>query len=578
MDSISRYRRNTIGIISLLFVSIIFLAFADFRHDVHINFSTQSGYFDDAFELRIYGGAGNLIYYTLDGSEPDMEDYLYDGKNPIFITDATDHENIYSARTDTSTAFLNELVDAYSEGNPYYTVPEYPVDKCNIVRASVFDDAGNCLDSITGIYFVGFRNKVGYEGIYMASIVTDPCNLFDYEKGIYTTGATFDDYKETAFYSDEEKRQKYWWWWDSNYSNRGSDWEREAVVTVFDDEGKVVLSEKCGIRIQGGGSRGKLPKSIGCYAREIYGGDNEFQSDLFCSGMYPHKFVFFSGGDDTAFKLKDYMVNVMEQDLRFATMDFIPCAVFLDGEYWGIHYITENYNADYINDHYKVEKDNVIMAKNGELSEGYEEDEALFWEMRDFISNNDMTVEENYKKACELIDIDSYIDYYAAQVYIARHNDWPGGNWAAWRTREPDGSAYGDCKWRWMLFDVNSGGLTVGHVDADTLSEVIMKDEQFYSLYLNEEFRVKFARRILEIGREVFSKENCNDFLDRFEREMKEPLSISNQRFYNDTRLEEFNQYVEGIRGFFMGRYDAVWNALVKNMGEGWLDQNGIQK
>ena len=31
-----------------------------------------------------------------------------------------------------------------------------------------------------------------------------------------------------------------------------------------------------------------------------------------------------------------------------------------------------------------------------------------------------MTQEANYEHACELIDMDSFIDYYATQIYIAR--------------------------------------------------------------------------------------------------------------------------------------------------------------
>ena len=422
---------------------------------------------------------------------------------PTVLRYATSNENVYSMRTDTSTGFQYDLVNKYSMNYTGYTVPDHKVDKCNIVRASVLDKNGKCLDTITGVYFIGFKNKPAYEGIYIASIVTDPYNLFDYETGIYTTGIAFDNMKERIPGSEDENNMPYWWWWTSNYSNRGIDWEREADVTIFDENRKIILSENCGIRIQGGGSRGKLPKSIGCFARVTYGGNGEFQTDLFRINQYPHKFVFFSGGDDNIFRLKDYMAGTMEQELSFATMDFIPCAVFLDGEYWGFYYITENYNSDYISDHYRVKEDNVIMYKNDELTEGYEEDTGLFNEAMGFISSHDMSVEENYEQAYSLIDIDSFIDYYAAQIYRARDNDWPGSNYAAWRTRENDGSAYGDCRWRWMMFDVNYGGQFVERAEADTLSSILVRDSVFYSLFLNNEFHAKFAERILYIGKEL---------------------------------------------------------------------------
>ena len=187
-----------------------------------------------------------------------------------------------------------------------------------------------------------------------------------------------------------------------------------------------------------------------------------------------------------------------------------------------------------------------------------------------------MSVSANYNQACDLIDINSYIDYHAAQIYINRCNDWPSGNFALWRARDNDGSCYGDEKWRWMLFDVNSDSLN--DLSADTLSYVLSKDYTFASLYQNEEFRRKFAERLLYIGKETFAPEKCNQFIDQYVQTMKDPLAASNMRFYMDDKSEEFEQYVTDMRTFFDGRYDVVWNFLVDNMGEEWLSQNGIKK
>lgn len=518
------------------------------------------------------------IHYTLDGSEPTVDDPVYDKASPLYIEDATNHPNIYSARTDTSTGFLTDLINQYSVNAPCYFVPDYPVDKCTVIRASLFDCAGDCLDSITSTYFVGFQEKDTYRDIYTASIVTSPENLFDDDLGIYVTGSKFNQFlledlgKENIWFSP------YWWWWTSNYSNSGSKWERTACITLFDNHQNMVLSQKCGIRIKGGGSRGQLPKSISCYAREIYDGSDSFDANIFQTDIFPHKIVLFAGGDDNRFKLKDYLVNTMEKDLNFSTVDFIPCAMFLDGEYWGMYHVTEDYNAAYIHDHYQVDKNNVIMIKNYELTEGYDEDFQKYEEMLAFIEDYDMSSMDNYNTACDLIDIDSYIDYYAAQIYISRCNDWPSSNFALWRARENDGSRYGDGKWRWMLFDVNSGGLASGYLSNDSLSYVLSEDPVFASLYQNEEFRRTFAERLLYIGREVFSPEKCNLFIDQYMQTLKDPIAASNKRFYMDEKSEEFEQYVTDIRTFFTERYDVVWNFLAENMGEEWLIQNGIQK
>lgn len=541
--------RKIYDISAIVFLSLILAVIVWLSSDGHIYFSQTSGYYEDAFTLKIRGGSRALkrsIYYTLDGSEPTQEDYLYDKSTPILISDATDSENRYAARTDVG---VERLINATA-----YNAPDYKIDKCNVVRASVFDEEGNCLDSITGIYFVGFQNKSGYEEIYTASIVTDPDNLFDPEKGIYVEG------------SDESP----------NYTQRGAEWEREASITIFDNRERQILEQPCGIRIKGGVSRNLAQKSIRCYARDQYSGGNKFQTELFHKGQLPHRIVFYAGGNDYYCKVKDPMIHQLTESLNFATMRFMPCALFLNGEYWGIYYLSEEYDDTFISDHYGVKKKDVVLIKSGVLKEGEYEDYEEYLEMKRFIEEEDMSFDGNYEKACQMIDIDSYIDYYATQIYIQRHEDWPSANYALWKTREDEGSEFGDGRWRWMLFDVNSGGMD--SVTNDSLLEVLCGDAMFFSLYQNEEFRRQFAERILYIGKEVLNAENCSRFLEDYKETMAVPLAESNKRFYPAVQTEDFDDYLGCLTNFFENRYDAVWDVLVNNMGEAWLRQNGIQK
>ena len=43
-----------------------------------------------------------------------------------------------------------------------------------------------------------------------------------------------------------------------------------------------------------------------------------------------------------------------------------------------------------------------------------------------------------YAQACALFDLESCIDYYATEIYIANH-DWPRTNYSVWRTRQKGG-------------------------------------------------------------------------------------------------------------------------------------------
>lgn len=552
----------------LLFLVIFFIFFSNINSG--LKFSKEPGFYDEPFYLEIHGANNCKIYYTLDGTEPSEDSIPYDGA--FYLEDATRHANIYSARTDTSTAFLTELVEKYSSGNPGYTIPDYNVDKCNTVRAAAFDKNGNCTETISGSYFIGLTGGAAYKDMAVVSLITDPENLFDYNNGIYVTGNVFDKFRE-LLPNENTPLRNCWWWWESNYSKKGREYERTAHIEIFNPDKRLMLSENCGFRIQGRGSRGKLPKSLNIYARVEYSGSRTFDEDIFEIGSKPHKFVIFSGGDDTAYKIKDYLAHSIESGLNFSTMEFQPALLFLDGEYWGTYYITESYNAEYISGHYGVAEEDVIIVKEYEVAEGEEEDLALYQAMQTYIAENDMTVETNYQTAQSLIDLSSYIDYYAAQIFIGRHGDWPLQNEGAWRTRSiVSGSRYADGRWRWLLFDVNSGGLALDLLETDTLADVITADRVFASLFENTGFKKQFAERLLYIADEIYSDEKIDRFINDYMENMKEPICMSNQRFHNWELRDSIGENAENIRSFLKQRSDYIYEIIRNDIGYEYLE------
>ena len=355
-----------------------------------VEFSADSGFYQDAFQVKLTSRNGYDIYYTLDGSEPTKDSILY--KEPFFIENPDKNPNIYAQRTDTSTGFLMEDIEKYSVNlsAPNYVSPDYCVEKCMVLRAVSFDENNFATEIVNRVYFVGDKEEKSYQNIGVISIVTNPENLFDYNTGIYVTGAIYDEYanSDRDYWADA-----YWCHWPSNYTQRGRGWEREVWLDYFNADGEHVLGQSAGIRIHGGGSRGFAEKSLNLYSRSEYSGKRIFSGQVFDSGYQAHKLVVFSGGDDVSSKLKDYLVNTLSKDLNIATMEFTPCALFLDGEYWGVYYLTEAYDADYIKFHYDVS--NAIVIKNGQLEDGYKSGLNKYQDMQEFLKQNDMSEEEN---------------------------------------------------------------------------------------------------------------------------------------------------------------------------------------
>lgn len=509
-----------------------------------LTFSRESGFYEEPFELELSAPVGTKIYYTLDGSVPDENAFLYTA--PIVIDDVTMHPNVYSMRTDMS-------YEATMNGIPY-KLPDYAVDKCTIVRAAYRDMDGNYNDLKTESYFVGYDGKKGYSDMNVVSVVTDPDNLFDYDDGIYVFGRRFDtELDEDGNHIDETE----------NFTQHGFLWERPADIQFFNADREAVLKQSCGVRIQGGGSRSGLPKSLNFYARENYGMAKRFYTDLFGTGYMADTITLSACGQDTIAKFRDRFVSALTKERDFCTVNYEPCVLFLDGEYWGVYWLTERYTDTYLSHYYDIDKDNALIVKNGRPESGSDEDWEIYNAMMSYLNETDFSVPENYESLDSVIDLQSYLDYYATEIYIARGVDWPGGtNEAFWRVREPSkragGGAYEDGRWRWMLFDVNTSSLEAGLAGDDTLAFVMEHSAVFNNLCQSDAFKEEFALTLMDIANEVFSSDKTEPLIAAHLDLMTEPVDVHLKRFFGSDQSYRLEDEMESIRNFLANRKEYI--------------------
>ncbi|MCR5525802.1 MAG: CotH kinase family protein [Lachnospiraceae bacterium] len=505
-----------------------------------VNFSESSGFYDEDFKLSLSTEPGLTIRYTLDGSEPDSDSEKYTA--PLEITDASKNENVYSASEDVA-------IRTY--------IPSKPVDKAVVVRAAAFDDSGKKSDSYTSVYFVGYDKKEKYDGISVVSLVSDPEGLFSYENGIYVLGKTYADYV-TSGAEESYDKAGIWWWTPGNYHLAGRKAERAAVVSFFDENHELELTQALGVRIKGGGSRGYAQKSFNLFARGAYG-DSYFDKNLIAGDRKEKSISLFSGGDDLSTKLKDMLFADIMKDSSAAVLEGKPAAVFLDGEYWGLYWIAQKYSKTYFSDKYGVDENNVIMIKNDAVGAGDPEDKELYDELTTYVTHadlNDPAVYEEFKKR---VDIDSLLDYYTAQIYIAHTNDWPGSNVGMWRVRETGNGEYEDGKWRFCIFDVNSTSMDLENVELESLTEVSGKNWLLKSLMKSEQFRKDFKERFDEISTELFDTEQVNAKIDSLAELIRPQMELTYERYYSGKKtISDFDAEVDKLKEFYEKRYEYI--------------------
>lgn len=511
-------------------------------------FSVKSGFYEEPFEVTITAGEGQIIYYTLDGSNPTTDSLQYQG--PILIKDASLNENIYSARDDLSVQMEY--------------IPDFKVDKATIVRAMAYNEKENTVsDIVTETYFVNFEKKEEYSGYVIASLVTDPANLFDQDFGIYGNGKAMEDViasGEIPSYTD------------SNAFNSGKEWEREAVLQLFDENHRIEMQQKVGIRIAGQSTRNAVQKSFNIYAREIYDGHDILKYE-FSDGMQYSSVKLRNGGTAHAeSKFLDPFLQSLASERAVAAQDSNPCVVFLNGEYWGIYNIRERYKEDYFKNYYGISESNVWMLDSGMPTIGSWNAWNAYDEMVTFISENDMTVPENYAKACELLDVQSFIDFYCINLYIDNDDVAFDKNIAMWRSVQTGETEYEDCKWRFMLYDLDGA---VNNPESNTFIDSewwkedfgLMDEPVMKSLICNEDFKQQFYETFLDIANTTFSYDRVHEELVKWNDMYAVQAVKSHQRFISeDITSEDYENYIDKIDDFFKRRPEYVFNYLEEQM------------
>lgn len=504
-------------------------------------FSEKSGFYGTDFELKLSASDHTEIYYTVDGSDPTNSEtaQLYTGT--IEVRDRTEHPNIWS-------------VYAEDENSPQsiclgvgYKQPTFNVDKATVVRAAAKSADGVFSDVISRTYFVTTGNLEQYKDMMVVSLVTSPDSLFEPETGIYVTGNKYINWKNSADYDPSKSV------WDSslptNYYSKGREWEREASVSVFKN-GETVAEQDMGIRIKGASTRNGAQKSFNLYARSDYGA-SKIEYPLI-EGNYAKDGTLIEKYDSVCLRsvsdevrLRDGFSNKLIADREnITTQSMQQCAVFLNGEYWGLYEMTEKFSDYFIESNYGIDKKDVAMIKNGELEEGEQAEYDHFMQFVYTYSKKDLTVSANYQTVCDYIDIDSMIEHYAAGLFLGTY-DWPNYNYGVWRSTgtEIPGNVYSDGKWRFISFDFdytmgatyeNFGGVegyaydSFQHMDAKSGAPTNL----FIQLLKNQDFRTKFVNVYCDYANEVLTPEKANEMAERYSREYTEQIANSTVRWW----------------------------------------------
>ena len=479
------------------------------------SFSKEAGVYESEFELSISAPEGTTILYTLDGSDPTLESRIY--TEPILIKDRSDEPNTIG---NIKTTPNYEMYYSWENTNTY---------KGTVVKARTMKDGAISDKVVTRSYFIAPDTSFA-----IVSLSVDADDLFDSNDGLYVPGMTYYVWKK---YNKESTNNVF------PPANYDSDEKVLAHVEIFGKNGEIVADNNVEAGIMGAASRSSAAKAL---KLTLYDNKASFDREIFelfpvaeeanSDGLW-QIVVRPSGTDFNRSMFCDILAqNIVADELKVTTQAAEPAVLFINGEYWGIHNIREVYDEDYFYRHYGIDEKNLSLIKLNtgvepfipEISCGTEADLADYLELVDFAENHDLSISENYEYVCERIDIDSFIDYYIAEMYYG-NDDWPGNNFRIWKADQPS-AEYGDNKWRPVLFDIDDAFM---YPEFNTIEYVLTKDydkkilegvnlhfddnrEIIEALIENESFRDKFFDRFEELLDTVFASENVLSYIDEF--------------------------------------------------------------
>lgn len=459
-------------------------------HDIFKDWSVgridgQNGFFYLSSPTPWSGNRGNAYRYVSDQPVSLGEDGVYNDVTSVSVELEGSGSIFYT--TDGSRP---------DENSAEYTEP-LTLDKTTVVRAINVQDGAAPSRAITLSYIINENHTLP-----VLSLSTDSPSTFS---GIY--------YNKRKYY------------------------EIPANISYFEDGGSFNID--CGLKMKGWTSLENPKKSMGVSFRGCYG-DDMLDYDIFGSDVTEFSSLSIRAGQDYPLAI---IRNELFQELCLEMGDNVPtqnskyCILYINGNYYGIYCLKEDFSKQYYASHKGVNKSDVTMLKSPVALSS-----AVYQEVYQFCRDNDMTLDENYDYICSVLDIDNVVDWFLIEGYTA--NSDVNGNMRYFKVN--DGG-----KWQIAFYDLDwtfnyASNCFTNITDS---SRAVQVSQLINRLMTNARFREQLLSRYSELVSTTLSNEHVLAKIDELQALLEPEVPRERSRWGSDVdgwhyRLDELRSFI----------------------------------
>ncbi len=408
------------------------------------------------------------------------------------------------------------------------TVPETGY-KLYTITAEACSSEGKCFEPKVATYILG-KDLSSDVTLDVISLNSPKKGLYDYEIGILVPGIMYDQNKNSGAAYIE-----------GNYNQRGKKWERDAHLTMLSKNGDVLINQPVLIETSGGTSSAYEIKSlkISRYSDGLkfpikYNEEESTELDSFR--------IRAGGQDQYTGNVRSSVVSRLAEESGFDGYSKTKRAVvFLNGEYYGLFDIQQNFSDLYLATKYGLPNEkNVKKAKGAEAS---------------VLKNLGCTITSelvrNREELEKQIDIDNYLTYYALEI-LWNNTDWPMNSFEGWKYAGiMDENKYTDGRIRFLVYDTDLVYYIKGNAEyfygatGDNFA-AIMEDygrgdnNAFRIIMKSDYYRNKFLGILKNLMSTSFETNNVLRIIDEEANKIEHQVKV----FSSDKEYQEWKNWI----------------------------------